>query len=85
MFQRSNRNITLTSVCPEDFFADPMSDGQCKPQCSSWMMYSQPLEMVTYVMIGSTTVIGILTTAIIIILSFVYYRTMYVQCKNFRE
>ena len=79
MFQGSNGNTT-SSVCPKDFFADPISDGQCKPQCNSWMMYSQPLEMVTYVLIGSTTVIGMLTTAIIVILSFVHYKSMYVPC-----
>ena len=68
-----------TSVCPEDFFPDPVSSGECKPQCSSWIMYSRPLELVTYVAIGSTTVIGILTTAVIIVLSFVHFKNVYVQ------
>ena len=42
------------------------------------MTYSQPLEIATYVTIGSTTVIGILTTAVIIVLSFVHFKSMYV-------
>ena len=76
-FQGSNGNTT--SVCPKDFFADPKSGGECKPQCSSWITYSQPLEMAAYVIIGSTTVIGILTTAVIIVLSFLCFKNMYVQ------
>ena len=79
-FQGANDNTT--SVCPNDFFADPMNGGECKPQCSSWMTYSQTLEIATYVIIGSTTVIGILTTAVIIILSFVHFKSMYVQLND---
>ena len=74
-FQEEYANST--SVCPEDFAADLMSSGECKPQCSSWMTYSRPLELASYVTIGSTTVIGILTTAVIIILSFVHFKNMY--------
>ena len=79
-FQGVNDNTT--SVCPKDFFVDPISDGQCKPQCSSWMTYSQPLETASYVIIGLTTVIGILTTAVVIVLSFVRFKSMYVQLND---
>ena len=74
--QKMNVNST-GSVCQENFFADPdVNGGLCKPKCSTWLMYTRTTEIASLVVIGTATVIGILTTVVIIILSFVQFRSM---------
>ena len=68
-------NITGGLICQENFFVDPVS-GLCKPSCSSWLMFNRFDTIVSRVFIGISTVIGILTTIVIVILSFARYRNM---------
>ena len=68
-------NITGVLICQENFFFDPISS-VCKPSCSSWLMFSRSDTIVSRVFIGISTAIGILTTVVIIILSFARYRNM---------
>ena len=73
----SNDSVVLsTLVCREDFFLDPSDGGSCKPNCNSWLMFSQSAKTVSTVIIGISTVIGILTTVVMIVLSFVRFRNM---------
>ena len=70
----------VMSVCKQEFFSDTANDsqspGQCKPKCSSWLTFSQSSELASKVVIGLSTVIGMLTTIMIIILSFVCFKNM---------
>ena len=71
----SSTNILIQNiVCSEDFFLN--DDAFCRPKCQSWLMFSRTAETASLAIIGSATVIGILTTVVIIILSFVHYRKM---------
>lgn len=63
-------------VCREDFFHDPADGGQCRPKCSSWSMFSKTAQLTSTTIIGMATVIGILTTGIVIVLSCVRFRRM---------
>lgn len=69
-----------TSVCSKDFFSDQgngtQSSEYCKPKCSSWLMFSQSVELTNQVIIGLTTIIGILSTIVIIFLSCAYFKSM---------
>ena len=67
------QNLQNATICQEDFF---LSGGLCKPKCSTWLMYSQTAEIASLVIIGTATVIGILTTVVIIILSFVQFKSL---------
>ena len=62
-------------VCREDFFPDPVS-GHCKPRCSSWLMFDQPTEIASLAVIGISTVVGILTTVVIITVSCIHFKSM---------
>ena len=69
-----NANDSTTLFCTEDFFINDAGD--CKPNCNSWTMYSKTVETAALVIVGTSLVIGILTTIVIIILSFTSYKTM---------
>ena len=68
-------NSGTSLICQEDFFYDPESDS-CRPECSKWLMYTRSAEIASLVVTGIATVIGILTTIVIIILSFVKFKSM---------
>ena len=68
-----NKADFLNLVCRENFF---LEDGICKPNCNTWLMFQPSTEKASLAVIGICAVVGILTTVIIIILSFVRYRDM---------
>ena len=72
-----NVNDTTSLVCQKDFFLENVGGNlQCKPSCSSWLMYSQSAETASLVIIGTASVVGILTTVVIVILAFVRFNNM---------
>ena len=73
LFNTQKRNDN-TLFCTEDFFINDASD--CKPKCSSWTMYKKSAETVLLVIVGINTIAGILTTIVIVMLSFTYFRNM---------
>ena len=69
-------NDSAELVCRENFFPDPASGGFCKPKCSQWLMYLQPAETISLAIIGIATVVGIVTTIVMVIVSFVHFTSM---------
>jgi hypothetical protein len=69
-------NGSVELICQENFFPDPATGGFCKPKCSQWVMYQQPAETISLAIIGIATVIGIVTTIVMVILSFVHFTSM---------
>lgn len=59
-----------------EYNASSWSIYSCKPECSTWIMFSRTAETASLVVIGAATVVGILTTTVIILLSFVRFRNM---------
>ena len=68
---------SINSVCSEGFFADSAGgEVVCRPSCSSWKQFSSSVETASVVIIGAATVVGILTTALVIILSLTCFKRM---------
>ena len=65
--------VNVSIVCDDDFF---LKGDVCRPRCSSWVMFSWSAETVSLSVIGVSTLIGILSTIIVIILSLVLFRNM---------
>lgn len=72
--QNAIANDSTTLFCTEDFFIDDVGD--CNPSCSSWTMHSKPVEKAALIIVGISQVIGILSTIVIIILSFTSFKIM---------
>ena len=50
-------DTTFMLFCTEDFFINDIGD--CKPKCSSWIMYSKPVDKAALIIFGTSMVIGI--------------------------
>ena len=64
-------------LCSEDFFLN--DDGDCKPNCNHWTMNDKPVDTALRVILGTSIAIGIMTTIVIITVSFVSFRKMQVH------
>ena len=64
-------------ICNEDFFPDN-NISECRPNCETWNLYSGISETLTFVVIGLSTAVGLITTVVILILSLTKFRNMYV-------
>ena len=75
-----NVSDSVELSCRESFFPASATGGDggrlCKPKCSQWVMYDQPTETVSLAIIGTSTVVGIVTTIVVVILSCIHFRSM---------
>ena len=66
--QNNETNINSTAlVCDDGFYRD---GDLCLPSCHVWRTFHQSEETTSLAFIGTATIIGIITTIVIITLSF---------------
>ena len=73
-----NASASTLPSCREDFFREEGSDS-CVPSCYTWHEYSEAEVIVTDVVTGLSAVIGFVSGLVIIVISSIRFKRMYVQ------
>ena len=69
------------SNCSDDFYLDDNSS-TCLPQCGKWTYTSHSIDRILTIATIAGTVLGILVSTILLVVSFILYKKMWVDNKK---